>query len=87
MSDLAHRVMNSHRSIQTTHRGCCAELIGKRARIITDWNGQPYGRSKRSQAGKEAIITAVEMDPAHDEPSVLLKGHGLYIALSEVELL
>jgi hypothetical protein len=87
MSDILQRVMNSHRSIQTTYGGVRAELIGKRARIISDWNGQPYGRSKPSQEGKEAKIVQVEMDPSDDEPSVLLEGYNLYIALGEIEII
>jgi len=81
------RIRCAHRSFQVTVESLAAELIGHEACILTDWNGQPYGRSKPSKKGARAKILALDMDPHNDEPSVLLEGYSLYIGISEVRIL
>lgn len=37
-------------------------FVGQRVRFVGSFNGQPHGRSKKSLAGQEAVITSVCLD-------------------------
>lgn len=70
----------------------CQLLMGKKARIISNYNGQPYGRSKKSMNGQVRTIEGViysrrVMNDKRSAISVLLEGTRLYICLDEVEII
>jgi hypothetical protein len=63
-------------------------LCGFKVRILSNYNGQPYGRSRKSLKGSIQIIDSVRLsgqDLAHSYAS--LRGHSLCIGLDEIELL
>jgi hypothetical protein len=62
-----------------------ALLVGRSAKIMSDYNGQPYGSSKPSMKGQIKSITDVHLD-AHSGVSVLLVGCQLYIPLDQIKL-
>jgi hypothetical protein len=64
-----------------------ANLTGRTVRIVSDYNGQPYGRSRPSQRGRVAKIVSVVVDAGEAQPQVLLDDWGCYMDLDEVELL
>jgi hypothetical protein len=47
-------------------------VIGRPVRILSDYNGQPYGRSRRSLRGETRTAERVHIDP-----------HGIYLFLRE----
>lgn len=61
-------------------------LVGQRVKIVSNYNGQPHGRSKPSQRGQEGEVECVHFDP-HWGPSLKLKDRDLYLGLDEVEFL
>lgn len=62
-------------------------LVGRFVRVISDHNGQPYGRSRKGWNGEICQIQAVSIDPREGEMQLCLKGHEFecYIPASEVE--
>lgn len=60
-------------------------LKGRSIRIVSDYNGQPYGSSKPSLCGQECVVEQVNFDMQWGI-SLKLKNHSLYIKLDEVEL-
>jgi hypothetical protein len=59
-------------------------LIGKEATILSDYNGQPFGRSRPSMKGKRIVIADVAV--SHTEIEVRPRGQRLYLPLAEVEV-
>jgi hypothetical protein len=63
-----------------------ALVVGRPVRILSDYNGQPYGRSKRSLKGETRTAERVVIDP-HWGVSLFLRGERLAIPANEVEWL
>lgn len=62
-------------------------LVGKKAVVLSDYNGQPYGSSRPSMKGKEIEIRSISMDGiALDRIDVLPEGHRCYLPLEELEV-
>ena len=61
-------------------------VIGRPVRILSDYNGQPYGRSKRSLRGETRTAERVHIDPHHGI-SLFLREERLSIPADEVEWL
>jgi hypothetical protein len=64
-----------------------ALVAGSPVRILSDYNGQPYGRSKRSLRGEKMIVERVSIDPCQGHISLWLRGERLSIGEEEVEWL
>lgn len=61
-------------------------LVGRYVRVISDHNGQPFGRSRRSWRGEMGRIKSVDVD-LNNGVSLLLEGHQYecFIPADEVE--
>src|ERR1700675_4293680 len=60
-------------------------VIGRPVRILSDYNGQPYGRSKKSMKGREMTVERVGSIDPHWGISLFLRGERVAIWESEVE--
>jgi hypothetical protein len=63
-----------------------ALVVGRPVRIMSDYNGQPYGRTRRSLRGETRTAERVHIDP-HWGFSLFLRGERLSIKVDEVEWL
>jgi hypothetical protein len=63
-----------------------ALVIGRPVRIISDYNGQPYGRSRRSLQGETRTVERAHID-THGATSLFLRDERLSIPVEEVEFL
>jgi hypothetical protein len=64
-----------------------ALVIGRPVRIKSDYNGQPYGRSRKSMKGREMTVERVGTIDPHWGISLFLRGERVAIWESEVEWL
>jgi len=62
------------------------EISGRPVRITSDWNGQPYGRSRKSMRGREMTVERAHVDP-HWGVFLFLRGERSSIRAEEVEWL
>jgi hypothetical protein len=62
-------------------------VIGRPVRILSDYNGQPYGRSRPSMKGREMTVERVGSIDPHWGISLFLRGERVAIWESEVEWL
>jgi hypothetical protein len=62
-------------------------VIGRPVRILSDYNGQPYGRSRKSMKGREMTVERVGSIDPHWGISLFLRGERVAIWESEVEWL
>lgn len=62
------------------------EVSGRPVKILSDWNGQPYGRSRRSFKGREMTVERAHVDP-HWGVYLFLRGERVSIRAEEVEWL
>ena len=63
-----------------------ALVIGRPVRIKSDYNGQPYGRSRRSMRGQVKTVERAQIDP-HWGMSLFLRDERVSIWEKEVEWL
>ena|SRR5271157_1663306 len=64
-----------------------ALVIGRPVRILSDYNGQPYGRSRKSMKGREMTVERVGSIDPHWGISLFLRGERVAIWEKEVEWL
>ena|SRR5271167_804509 len=64
-----------------------ALVSGRPVRILSDFNGQPYGRSRRSMKGREMTVERVGSIDPHWGISLFLRGERVAIWEKEVEWL
>jgi hypothetical protein len=64
-----------------------ALVTGRPVRILSDYNGQPYGRSRRSMKGREMTVERVGTIDPHWGISLFLRGERLAVWDKEVEWL
>jgi hypothetical protein len=64
-----------------------ALVIGRPVRILSDYNGQPYGRSRKSMKGREMTVERVGSIDPHWGISLFLRGERLAVWDKEVEWL
>lgn len=65
-----------------------ASLKGRKVRILSNYNGQPWGGSKPSLKGKVLKVERVYYDGWPSCPvTLLLEGQRLYIRFNQVEFL
>jgi hypothetical protein len=57
-------------------------LRGRTARILSDYNGQPYGRSRKPMTGKDIEVAHVCLD--RSGVTVLPKGERLYLHITDL---
>jgi len=60
-------------------------MVGRKVKILSDFNGQPYGTSKKSLKGK--ILTVKMVTANYADVQVLLEGEKLFIPVEEVEFM
>lgn len=60
-------------------------FVGRKVQIVSAYNGQPYGRSKRVLTGRVFEIESVSLRWEH--PSLTLKGQRIPVHLDDVEFL
>lgn len=58
---------------------------GKQFRVLSNYNGQPYGRSKKSMKGEIFTVESIGFD--NEGAYIFPKDHRLAISISEVEFL
>lgn len=61
------------------------ELVGRRAIVTSEYNGQPHGRSRPSMKGRKFMI-----EDAHEDAgqiSIVMPDELLYLGLDEVRIL
>jgi hypothetical protein len=63
-----------------------ALMVGRSVRIQSEYNGQPYGRSKRTLRGETRIVERVNIH-TYGGFSLFLQGERLAISANEVEWL
>lgn len=71
---------------KAAHERLNALVKDKQVRIVSNYNGQPFGRSKRSLRGEIMTVTGAHIDP-HWGVYLRLKGERCSILASEVEWL
>ncbi len=62
------------------------EVLGRRVRITSDYNGQPHGHSSKSLRGVVRRIQTIHFD-MQEGVSFKLEGYGLFIRMEEVEFI
>ena len=72
--------------IQRIHNEIVAMVVGRQARIISNYNGQCYGHSKKSMKGKVITIKHVLIDSNNCYVSDGTCGQP-YLNINEVEFL
>jgi len=83
--EIKSRVLAQFNKALGAHRNIRELLVGRSAKIISDYNGQPYGRSAPSMRGRIKSIVAVHFD-LNQGVSVQLTGSRLYISIDEIEI-
>ena len=63
-----------------------ALVVGRSVCIASDWNGQPWGRSRPSMRGQTMVVERARLDP-HWGIFLFLKGERCSIRAKEVEWL
>jgi len=81
------RVLELLTEMIESEKGIKALLIGRRVRIISNYNGQPYGHSKKPLTGLEFVIEGVQVDTLSGINLRAPTGHRLYLGIEEVEFL
>jgi len=62
-------------------------VIGRPVRILSDYNGQPYGKSRKSLKGTVMTVERVGTIDPHWGVSLFLRGERVAIREDEVEFL
>lgn len=64
-----------------------AEVLvkGKRVKIVSNYNGQDYGRSKPALTGQIFEVTSIHIDGLHRGGWLFIKGQRLGLGFDEVE--
>lgn len=88
------QVIDAFREAKSLEWSSSSVLRFRRVKITSDYNGQPYGRSKKSLKGNIAFIRSVTFDFCHDEPCLFLQDengkmgpYGLAISIKEIEFI
>jgi hypothetical protein len=69
------------------HQKANALVVGRPVRILSEYNGQPYGRSRRSMKGREMTVESVASIDPHWGINLFLRGERVSIREKEVEWL
>jgi hypothetical protein len=86
MTTAAAEVLVAMGNIRALRKEIEVALKGRLVRVISDHNGQPYGRSKPSWRGQERRITDVHVDAYYVELSLDGHEYECFIPADEVEL-
>lgn len=76
------------RRIRETRRMFHELIVGRKVRILSEYNGQPYGRSQPSQKGRVCMVKGTSHGPQGWTLQLeeFAYGHP-FIPISEVEIL
>jgi len=80
------RLIAANQQVRDLHAQFRAELTGKKIRVVSKYNGQRVGRSRKPLTGRILTINNVAVDsgwPSH--PAFGTEESGLYIGLDEIE--
>ncbi len=72
-------------SVRAAEEKARSLVLGRRVRIVSAYNGQPFGRSRKPLTGKVFEVVGVSLDGSAF--SLWLSGNGLSIGIDEVEFL
>ena len=82
MANVKQQVLNTSREINKLERDIELLCVGQVVTVTSNYNGQPYGRSRPSQKGKKGIITSVTA--RGDRVWFFVGGESLALSLDEV---
>jgi hypothetical protein len=85
MSVKKEEIMKLHQKAKDLEDDANVYLKGRKVRIISTYNGQPHGTSKKPLTGQVFTIKRIYFD--HREPGLFLEGQDLSLGLSEVEFI
>ena len=92
MTCLTPAIIEELAALQTLRQRIADRLEGRRVRVTSDHNGQPFGRSKKSWRGEIRRVKYIHIDlcadPAHTNIQLCLEGHEYgecFIGADEVE--
>ena len=71
----ADTVRDAMDSMRHTMDAISKAFVGRTVKVLSDHNGQPYGRSKKSWKGETAIVKHVLIDTTVWEVLLTLSGH------------
>jgi len=72
--------------INRIHNDLSKLMVGRKAKIISDFNGQMYGKSKKSMKGREFVVESVHVS-ATDCCVFSWKVSNLFIPVEEVDFI
>lgn len=84
--DIRARLVLANQTVRDLHAQFRLELTGKKIRVVSKYNGQHVGRSRKPLTGRILTINNVALDsgwPSH--PAFGTDEERLYIGLDEVE--
>ena len=83
-----NNVINAYAQAERELEKLREELIGKEVRIISNYNGQPYGKTRKPLTGKVFKVKRVYHSTSTSGTciSIQIEGHLLHLNLDEVEL-
>lgn len=81
-ADRLRRICYLHTQSLRLEEEANALLVGQKVRVLTDYNGQPYGSSKPSLKGHIFTVTSVLFGY---NVQISLEGQRLFLNLDEVE--
>lgn len=69
---IAEELRDANQAIRNIQEEARCRVVGKQVRIVSNFNGQPYGRSRRSLKGTIQTVN-----------SLLLDGHHIWLFLED----
>jgi len=86
-SEIQRECKNYSQRIQSIHDEVSAMIVGRQAKILSDYNGQPHGYSKKSLKGKVITIKYVLIDSFGCQVWDGDWNHNCYIPITEIEFI
>lgn len=85
-TDIKTKLRELHSEARELERKATTQVAGLKAMITSNYNGQPYGRSKPSMKGKIVTVTDCYLDH-YDEPYVFVKGLRVALSINEIRFM
>jgi hypothetical protein len=86
MKDIKVELARLRQGVKTLSQMADLLVMDKQVRILSDYNGQPYGRSRCSLRGQIMTVERAHIDP-HWGVFLFLRGERVLIREDEVEWL
>jgi hypothetical protein len=78
-------LIDRQRAVTDINKDVNLQLVGCEVRIVSRFNGQPYGRSKAAKTGQVFKIAAVYLDD--NGTGILLEGLGTSCGLEDIKFI